>query len=251
MLKKLCLAILVWCCSTVLLADNASQNPDEILKQCIQKHGGAEKFTQIQDICAKMDVRSISDKGDIESVFYEYFRKPDKLRIEIHPLLDPPTKLGWDGLDAWHFSKEKLEKSDDTKLKSRLQESLKFIKLMVLTNLFEKGNQLTYERHIAKSNFGIHVISQINDKNEKVKLYIHDTEFVLLGAEFYWDAAAVLLRVMFAQHKWFDGIYLPVATKVYKESQLVMEVKLKTVQVNSLQNGNKFFSDLKEKAQLK
>lgn len=228
-----------------------TQDPDFILKECIKNHGGEEKFSKIQDVYAKMDARTITDKGDIESVFYEYYRKPDKLRIEIHPLVDPPTKIGWDGQNAWQMSKDKLEQSQDQKLVDRLQESLKFVRLMMLTSLLEKGSALAYENYIPKSTSGIHVISQTAVHNEKIKLFIRDKDFVLLGAEFYWDSATTLLRLTFAQHRWYDGLYLPLVTKVYKENQLVMEVKLKTAQVNAIKNGNSFFKELTEKAQIK
>jgi outer membrane lipoprotein-sorting protein len=227
------------------------KDPAFILNECIKQQGGADKFNQIQDIYAKMDVRTVSQDGDIESIFYEYFRKPDKLRIEIHPLVDPPTKISWDGKDAWQMAKNQLEKAQDEKLGERLQESLRFLRLMMLTNLLEKGSELMYERYIPKTAFGIHVISQVDSRKEKVKLFISDNNYTLLGAEFYWDNATTLLRVMFANHKWIEGLLLPVNTKVYKENQLVMDVKLKTLQVNALKNGNTFFQNLNETAQLK
>lgn len=245
----LILAMMICCLAVAQQAP--AKDPESILKECIKQQGGADKFNQIQDIYAKMDVRTVSQEGDIESIFYEYYRKPDKLRIEIHPLVDPPTKIGWDGKSAWQMVKDKLEKSEDQKLIDRLQESMRFLRLMVLTNLLEKGGELVYERHIQKTNFGIHVISQVDSRKEKIKLFIADSNYALLGAEFYWDNATTLLRVMFSNHKWLEGLYLPGITKIYKENQLVMEVKLKTVQVNALKNGNTFFQDLNEKAQIK
>ena len=163
----------------------ATPNPEKILKQCIKKHGGWENFTKIRDFYAKMDVHTYSQKGDIESIFYEYFRKPDKLRIEIHPLLEPPTKISWDGKTAWHMIKDKLKETKDRKIIERLQESLRFLRLMVLTNLFEKGVEFYYERHIQKKSYGIHVILRTNPKKEKIRLYISDKNFVPLFTIFW------------------------------------------------------------------
>lgn len=228
----------------------AAEDARKILNKCIRNHGGKERFTEIRDIFAKMDVVTYAREGNIESLFYEYFRKPDKLRIEIHPLVEAPTKIGWDGKTAWHMVKDKLESTQDEKLIKRIRESIRFLKLMILTNLFEQGTVFRYERYIRKKKFGVHVISRIDKSKEEIKLYISASSFVLLGAEFQWSGSENLFRITFSKHKWINGLYLPIRAKLYSGKQLVMSVRLKLVKVNALRNGNSFFANLNEKANL-
>ena len=79
----------------VLISAQADSKERAIIKECIERHGGWKKFSSIRDIYAKMKVRTISKEGDVESTFHEYFRKPDKLRIEIYPPMEPPAIIGW------------------------------------------------------------------------------------------------------------------------------------------------------------
>jgi hypothetical protein len=235
-----------------LFSQTSDPQAEEIVKKCIEKHGGWDKLEKVTDIYAKMRVRTFSDKGDIESDFYEYFRKPDKLRIKVVPDIEPPTEISWDGNLAYQLFKDETKASEDEKIKNRLQESLRFLKLMLLTTLFEPGSCLNYEGHIPKKNFGIHIISYTSVKKEKIDLYIHDNNYTLLGAEFVWTGTDMTFRIMFSKHEWFEcGLFLPTLTELYKEEQLAMKAELISVKLNSLRNGNSFFSNLKENSRIK
>ena len=186
-------------------SESQSPDPESIVKKCIERHGGWKQFSEIHDIYAKMKVQSFSDQGMVESTFYEYYRKPDQLRIEIHPPMDPAVIIGWDGKTIWHLAQDNLEKTDKPEQVERIQESLRFVRLIILTNLLNKGSSLKYEAYRQKKNFGIHVISQMDEEGEKIWLYISDKSYTLLGAEFYLRGSKNVFEVIFTKHQENSG----------------------------------------------
>ncbi|NUM36661.1 MAG: hypothetical protein HUU50_19135 [Candidatus Brocadiae bacterium] len=219
-----------------------------VMQNCIQSHGGAKKFHEIQDIYAKLLVKSYTKDGVFENRLHEYFRQPDKLRIEMEPENGSSTILSWDGKDAYRFVKDKAEKSDDPKLADHIQESLRFIRLMVLTNLIKDSN-LKYEKYLKDKN--VHIISQTDAKGEKIWLWISGKDFRLQGAKFHYLGDQKAFNIMFIQHHEFEGMILPRHTKLYRENELVMEAWLSLARTNALENKDDFFSDLMQKARLK
>ncbi len=247
----------VWFTLLLLLVANfgiyaqKKKNPAEaIVKRCILRHGG-KKFTKVRDFYAKMDIVAISDQGEIESLVHQYVRFPGKLRAEIHPLVDPPTTISWDGKNSWQLVKDKLRASND-KQKQQLQDSFRFLKLMVLTNLLEEGSKVRYIKRVKPKSkgYGFYVVEQTDASNEKIKLFIQDKDFTLLGAEFYWPGAQSLLKVFFDEPTSFGGLYLPRYTRLYKGNKLVLKVTLRLARFNKLANGDSFFTNLFEKAKL-
>jgi outer membrane lipoprotein-sorting protein len=229
-------------------------DPELILKECIKNHGGWKNFTAVKDMYAKMVVFTFPNEGKVQSTFRAYYRKPDKLRIEIDPPKpEPSVIIGWDGKYFWQLAQGQLEKTDKQEQIERIQEGLRFIKLMILTNLLQEGSVLKYEGYKKGKATDFHIISQSDPQGEKVSLYI-STSFTLLGAEFYLKSTETLLKVFlsYAEEDKKEGeLYLPKEAKLYKEKKMVMEVTLTLVKINSLQNGNSFFSDLTEKVNLK
>ena len=221
----------------------------QIVQKCIKAHGGQAKFQNIQDIYAKLLVKSHTKDGIFESRLYEYFRKPDKLRIDINPKTGGNrTSIGWNGTSVYRLIKNRVEKSNDEKLVNQIQESLRFIRLMILTNLL-RDSTLKYEKFIAKKN--VHIISQTDSHGEKIWLWISGKNYVLLGARFYFRGSKTPFIVMFVKHRKFGGLLLPRYTKLYRKNSLVMEAWLSLAKSNVLKNRNDFFSDLKQKAKLK
>ncbi len=234
-----------------LLAKPSKPSAKAIVNKCIQRHGGGSRFNSIRDFYVKMDIKTFSEQGDIESLVHQYYRSPDKLRAEIHPLVDPPTKISWDGKNSWQLVKDKQEKSEDEKQIARIQESLKFIKLMILTNLLEKGSKLKYVREVTPKgkSYSFHVIMQANSKNEKIELYIKN-DYTLLGAQFYWEGGKGLFKVFFDEQREFDGLYLPKYIRLYRENEMILKASLRLARFNALKNGDGFFSDLSEKPKM-
>lgn len=224
-------------------------DPSIIIKKCIARHGGFEKFSNVKDIYAKMRVYTYPEGGRTESTFKEYYRKPDKIRIEIEPGGQPPAKMGWDGENVRHLVKGKLQITDSPKRVNQIQESLRFIKLMILTNLLEKGSVLKYEKYWKSKK--IHIISQRDKKAEKIWLFISAKSYVLLGAQFYFRNNKAPFKVIFSTHRWYGKMYLPRRTKLYKRNKLIMQAMLSKVMTNKIKNGNSFFRNLKEKVKFK
>lgn len=235
---------------------SAAPDPKDVVKKCVERHGGEENFKEVRTVYAEMEICTYSEKVEAEATFKEYYRKPDKLRIEIIPKIDPPTKISWDGKQAWQLAKDTLEETDDPKIVERLQEGLKFLNLMLLTNLFEDGSKLEYVKYIEEA--GIHVITRIDSEGKQLRIYIN-SDYLLVGADFYWSGTEDLLVVKFYEHqKKGNGLYLPTFTELYKkpagkpkQELPSMTASLRVVKINALRNGNSFFTNLNEQARLK
>ena len=240
--------ILVTFCS--LYAEDLS--PREILQRCIKRHGGQQNFQKIKNIYVKMDVHSKNEKADVESLIEQYFRFPNKLRAEISSMMNPPTKVSWNGDEAWQLTKDKLEKTTDPRQRDNLKESLRFVNLIMLTNLLEEGSSLKYEKHVKRKSYGIHVILQQDDKGEKIKIYVKDSDYSLFGGEFSWQGNNTIFKVFLDQQNyWVDGICFPREARIYRGNEKVLDAKVRQIKINHLINGNSFFSDLKEKPRMK
>lgn len=254
-IRYIWIIVFVICQFSFVNASPEQYDPKAIVMECVKRHGGQDKFEEIRSIYAEMTVRTkSSEKSDIESTFKEYFRQPDKLRIEVYPMFDPPTKISWDGKQAWHLIKGQLEKTEEPKISERLQESLRLLRLLLLTSLFEEGSQLTYVTYFEQQ--AVHVISRTSAKGDKIRLYI-GSNYILLGAEFYWTGTEDLFIVKFYNHEKREEFYLlPTYTELFKkepgkEKRMVMTVQINEVKINALRNGNSFFTNLNEQPQLK
>ncbi len=229
-------------------------DPQNIIKQCIEQHGGWKKFYDIRDIYAKMDMVYYADDGKFEVTMHEYYRKPNKLRVEMYSDVNPPVIMGWDGEIVRQLNKDnKLEVTQEQDAIDRIQESLRFIRMMVLTNLLADDSILGYVKYQKKDEFGVHIISQTpkDGQGEKILLFISDKTYTLLGAQFALKNnknGRDTFMVKFKQHEWYKDMYLPTQTDMYYQNKLIMEVQLRLARTNSLENGNAFFSNLLEKA---
>lgn len=240
------------CSLLVISISAAEQTPREIMERCVKRHGGKKNFKKIKNIYIKMDVRSKTEKSDVESLVKQYFRFPNKLRAEINSMLNPPTKVGWDGKDAWQLTKDKLEKTSDIRQKENLKESLRFIKLIMLTSLLDQKSKLKYEKYIKRPSYGIHVISQTNEDDEELKIYVKDSDYSLYGGEFHWKKDNSIFKVFLAkQNLWVDGVCFPREARIYRGKEKVLDTKVRVVKINAIKNGNSFFSNLKEKVKMK
>ncbi len=242
--------IVLYC---VCIAAQPTTDPTFIAKKCIEQHGGWDKFAEIRDIYAKMDVISYSDDGKFAVTLHEYFRKPDKLRVEMYSDAEPPVIMGWDGATVYQLTKEgKIEQSQEPEQVERIQESLRFIRMLILTNLLAEDSKLEYVKYQKKEEFGIHILAQVpKDGGDKILIFISDTSYTLLGAQFAMrdsKGAKNSFKVMFKQHEWYKGMYLPMQTELYHQSKLVMEASLRLAKTNSLENGNTFFTNLLEES---
>ena len=245
---KCFLAVLFVCTVTIY----GTNTPQQIIEKCIARHGGQQNFQKIKNLYVKMDMHSKSEKADIESLSEQYFRFPNKIRTEINPLVNPPTKISWDGKDAWQLVKNNLSKIQDVGQRQDLKESLRFVKLIVLTSLLEKESKLEYDKHVKRKAYGIHVILQTNRDGEKIKIYIRDDNYELFGGEFSWQGDNTIFKVFLDQQNyWVEGVCFPRKARIYRNNEKVLDVKVRQVKINRLKNGNSFFSDLKEKPRMK
>lgn len=243
--------LLVWFVMLLCLQGQEQQfDAKKIIENCIQSHGGAKKFQEISDIYAKLRIQSTTKDGVFESSLHEYFRKPDKIRMEIEPANDnsSQTIISWDGQNVYRKVKDKLEKSEDPKMIEQIQESIRFIRLMILTNLSKEGT-IQYEKYLADKN--VHIISETDPAGEKIWLWISGKNYVLLGAKFNFKGDKIPVNVIFVKHHSFDGMLLPQHTKMFRENSLIMEAWLSLARTNVLENRDEFFSDLTQKARLK
>lgn len=237
--------------TTSFYAENPTPSPEEILKKCIKRHGGESNFNKIKNIYVKMDVHSKNEKADVESLIEQYFRFPNKLRAEIRSMMNPATKVGWDGNEAWQLTKDKLERTKDERQRENLKESLRFVKLIMLTNLLEKNSKLKYSKYV-KQGSGVHVIDQTSSDGENIKIYIKAKDYSLLGGEFSWQGNETIFKVFLAkQNMWVDGVCFPAEARIYRGKEKVLDAKVRSIKINQLQNGNSFFSDLKQKPRMK
>ncbi|WP_372370017.1 hypothetical protein [Candidatus Uabimicrobium sp. HlEnr_7] len=230
----------------------ADLSPREIIQRCIKRHGGQQNFDKIKNLYVKMDVHSKNEKADVESLIEQYFRFPNKLRAEISSMMNPPTKVSWNGKEAWQLTKNKLEKTKDPRQRDNLKESLRFVKLIMLTNLLEKDSTLKYEKHVKRKTYGIHVVSQTNKQGEDIKIYIKDSDYSLFGGEFSWQGNNTIFKVFLdKQNYWVDGICFPREARIYRGNEKVLDAKVRQIKINHLKNGNSFFTNLKEKPKMK
>lgn len=249
-MKLLCLIMMIFGLS--LLAQPTLTDPVQIVKKCIEQHGGAAKFQEIRDIYAKMDVISYGDGNEIAVTLHEYYRKPDKIRVEMYSDVDPPSIMGWDGQFVRQLlpKDNTIEKTQDQEQIDRIQESIRFIRAMILTNLLAEDSKLEYIKYQPKEGFGIHILSQIpkDGQNEKILLLISDKSYTLLGAQFFLKGNKDAFMVKFKDHQWYKEMYLPMQVEMFQQNKKVMDANLRLAKTNSLENGNSFFVDLLEKA---
>jgi outer membrane lipoprotein-sorting protein len=249
-MKNLFAIMMAFFIPLLLIAEPKRYNPKEVAQRCIQRHGGWDAFSGIKDLYAKLDITAKSKKGEVESIFHEYFREPNKLRIEIEPLIDPPTKIAWNGEKAFHYHDGKQEETKEEKVIERLQESLRLVNLMILTNLFKDDTNLSYVGFVDKGKKSIHVVAQKNKKGERIRLYISASDYLLVGADFSLKGESDLFRVIFKRHVKANNLVLPMVSEVYRgsEKKPFMKARLRDFRLNRLANGNSFFRELGEKA---
>ena len=236
----------IFICILILLAiqTNASNpDPKSIIEKCIERHGGIDKFKNINDIYAKLLLKTYTKDGVFENRLYEYFRKPDKLRIELDPVKGggEAISISWDGTYVYKLVKGKIKKSQKRKEVLQIKESLRFMKLMILTNLLKKS-KIKYERFLKKKK--VHNISLTDNEGKKIWLWISGKNFALLGARFYIGEEKIPFIIMFIKYHKFGGITLPRYTKIYKNKKLITEAWLSLAKINVLKNRNNFFSNL-------
>lgn len=238
----------------VCMVQAEAPNPTNIIKKCIAAHGGEKNFNDIHDIYAKLLLKSYSKDGIFENTLYEYYRLPHFIRMDILPPQGAGISISWDGNSMYQYANNQQQKSDKKEDVDQMQESLRFMKLLILTNLLKSDSKLKYEQYQAKKN--IHVISQTDAQGEKVWLLIDGKTFRLCGAKFFLAGEEegnkkAAYNVLFVEHHQFAQLVLPREARLYRGSELVMEAKISLAKTNIIENGNDFFSNLSQKPLLK
>ena len=169
--------------------------------------------------------------------------------MDIAPNAGESVSISWDGESMHRYANNEQEKSQDKEDIEQMQESLRFMKLLILTNLLEKGSTVKYEQYQAKKN--IHVISQTDEKGEKVWLLIAGDTYLLAGARFTIANDTTPYNVIFVQHHKFSQLVLPREARLFKGKELILEAKINLAKTNIIENKNNFFTDLTQKPILK